>query len=234
MHEIWKIFWPKVFFWSIMNMPLRKNIHNLPQGPPNPGLMQEKVQKGDFLKKPSWQLKFFCCFRFLWISRRLGKLNWKRLVFLLSKILYKKCGIHILKYGNDSAFLHSSIIDTFQTTIHLIKGRFSKMSILSLCAYWLALLSKKLHFCIFRLWKKSGAIFASFDGLCGCQDDRNPRVHLLFPCERGRSMTLSYPQGAWNILASQAGVVGVLLLLQQCSTVQYKQDHRGFQPFCVS
>ena len=25
--------------------------------------------------------------------------------------------------------------------------------------------------------------------------------------ERGRSMTLSYPQGAWNILASQAGVV---------------------------
>ena len=90
-HEIWKIFWPKVFFWSIMNMPLRKNIHNLPQGPPNPGLMQEKVQKGDFLKKPSWQLKFFCCFRFLWISRRLGKLNWKRLVFLLSKILYKKC-----------------------------------------------------------------------------------------------------------------------------------------------
>ena len=49
-------------------------------------------------------------------------------------------------------------------------------------------------------------------------------------------MTLSYPQGAWNILASQAGVVGVLLLQQQqqYSAVQYKQDHRGFQPFCVS
>ena len=91
-HEIWNFFWPKVFFWSIMNMPLRKNIHNLPHGPPNPGFMHEKVQKGDFLKKPSWQLNFFCCFRFLWISRRLGKLNWKRLVFLLSKILYKKCG----------------------------------------------------------------------------------------------------------------------------------------------
>ena len=99
--------------------------------------------------------------------------------------------------------------------VYLVKWAFS------LCAYWLALLSKKLHFCIFRLWKKSGAIFASFDGLCGCQDDRNPRVHLLFPCERGRSMTLSYPQGAWNILASQAGVVGVLLLQYsavQCST----------------
>jgi hypothetical protein len=24
----------------------------MPQGPPNPGFMQEKVQKGDFLKKP--------------------------------------------------------------------------------------------------------------------------------------------------------------------------------------
>ena len=36
-----------------------KNIHNMPQGPPNPGFMQEKVQKGDFLKKPLRELKFF-------------------------------------------------------------------------------------------------------------------------------------------------------------------------------
>ena len=35
------------------------------QGPTNPGFMQGKVQKGDFLKKPSRELKFFCCFRFL-------------------------------------------------------------------------------------------------------------------------------------------------------------------------
>ena len=27
------------------------------QSPPNPGCMQEKVQKGDFLKKPSRKLK---------------------------------------------------------------------------------------------------------------------------------------------------------------------------------
>ena len=27
------------------------------QGPPNQGFMQEKVQKGDFLKKPSQELK---------------------------------------------------------------------------------------------------------------------------------------------------------------------------------
>ena len=54
-----KIFWPKVFFWSIMKMPIRKNIHNMSQGPPNPGFMQEKVQKGDFLKKPLRELNFF-------------------------------------------------------------------------------------------------------------------------------------------------------------------------------
>ena len=58
-HEIWKKFWPKVFFWSIMNMPIRKNIHNMPQGPTNPWFMQEKVQKWDFLKKDSRELKFF-------------------------------------------------------------------------------------------------------------------------------------------------------------------------------
>ena len=58
-HKIWNFFWPKVFFWSIMKMPIRKNIHNMSQGPPNPGFMQEKVQKGDFLKKPSRELNFF-------------------------------------------------------------------------------------------------------------------------------------------------------------------------------
>ena len=38
----------------------KKNIHNMPLGPPDPGFMQEKVQKGDFLKKLSRELKF--CF----------------------------------------------------------------------------------------------------------------------------------------------------------------------------
>ena len=42
-----------------MKMAIRKNIHNLSQGPPNPGFMQEKVQKGDFLKKTSQELIFF-------------------------------------------------------------------------------------------------------------------------------------------------------------------------------
>ena len=90
-HEIQNFFWPKVFFWSIMKVPFRKNIHNMPQGPPNPGFMQEKVQKGDFLKKPSRELKFFGCFRFLWISQRPGTLNLKWLVFWPSKNLYNQC-----------------------------------------------------------------------------------------------------------------------------------------------
>ena len=64
-HEIQKFFWPKAFFLSIMKMATRKNINNLSKGPPNPGFMQEKVQKGDFLKKDSRELNFFSCFRFL-------------------------------------------------------------------------------------------------------------------------------------------------------------------------
>ena len=56
-HQMWqtrhwnlKNFGQKAFFRSIMNMF---------QGLPNPGFKQEKVQKGDFLKKPSQEL-FFC------------------------------------------------------------------------------------------------------------------------------------------------------------------------------
>ena len=50
-------FWPKAFFWSNMKMTMRTNFHKMSQGPPNPGFTQEKVQKRDFLKKPSWELK---------------------------------------------------------------------------------------------------------------------------------------------------------------------------------
>ena len=48
-HEIQNFFWPKAFFWSIMKMAIRKFFRNMSQGLPNPGFMQEKVQKGDFL-----------------------------------------------------------------------------------------------------------------------------------------------------------------------------------------
>ena len=43
-----------------MNMAKRKNIHNLSKGPPNPGFMQDKVQKEDFLKKDLQELIY--CF----------------------------------------------------------------------------------------------------------------------------------------------------------------------------
>ena len=72
-------------------MAIRKFFQNLSQGPPNPGFMQERVQKGDFLKKDSRESKFFSYFRFLWISRRPWTLNWERVVFLPSKNLYRKC-----------------------------------------------------------------------------------------------------------------------------------------------
>ena len=56
-------------------MPIRKNVHNMPQGPPKPGFMQEKVQKGDFLKKPSMKLKNIFYFRLESIPQRPGTLN---------------------------------------------------------------------------------------------------------------------------------------------------------------
>ena len=37
-----------------MKMAIKKNIHNMLQGPPNAVFIQEKVQKGNFLKK-HWQ-----------------------------------------------------------------------------------------------------------------------------------------------------------------------------------
>ena len=58
-HEIQKFFWPKAFFIGIMKMGIRKNFHNLYQAPPNSGFIQEKVQKGNFLKKDSRELFFF-------------------------------------------------------------------------------------------------------------------------------------------------------------------------------
>ena len=51
-HEIQNFFRPKAFFWSIMKMVIRKFFRNMSQGLPNPGFMQEKVQKGDFLRCP--------------------------------------------------------------------------------------------------------------------------------------------------------------------------------------
>jgi hypothetical protein len=53
-------------------MTIGKNFHYMSQGPPNSGFTQEKVQKGDFLKKPSRELKNYFCFRFLLIPQTSG------------------------------------------------------------------------------------------------------------------------------------------------------------------
>ena len=92
LHEIQIVFWPKAFFWSTMRMAIRKNIHNLSQGWPNPGFMQEKVHKGDFLKKDSGELIFVLfCFRFLWSPRAWNARLGVGIFFWLSKNLYSQC-----------------------------------------------------------------------------------------------------------------------------------------------
>jgi hypothetical protein len=53
----------------------KKNIHSMSQGLLNPGFMQGKVQKGDFLKKRLAKIEFLFYFRFLRISGRPGMLN---------------------------------------------------------------------------------------------------------------------------------------------------------------
>ena len=41
-----------------MKMAIKKNIHNLSQGLPNQGFMQENVQKGEFLPRDDWKIIF--------------------------------------------------------------------------------------------------------------------------------------------------------------------------------
>ena len=60
-----EIFWTKSILLKYYENDNKKNTYNMSQGPPNPGFMQEKVQKGDFLKKTSRGLNFLFCFRFL-------------------------------------------------------------------------------------------------------------------------------------------------------------------------
>ena len=54
-----KTFWPKDFFWGIMKVPYTKNIHNLLQGPENPGFRSVKVQLKLFSKRTHGISNFF-------------------------------------------------------------------------------------------------------------------------------------------------------------------------------
>ena len=71
-HEIQNFFCPKDFFWGTMKVPFTKNIHNLFQGPPNPGFRSVKVQNGTFFKKDSRDLKNSFYLGFLWIPSKPG------------------------------------------------------------------------------------------------------------------------------------------------------------------
>ena len=42
-----------------MKIAMRKNIHNMSQGPSNPEFMQKKVKKKDFLKKALARIELF-------------------------------------------------------------------------------------------------------------------------------------------------------------------------------
>ena len=67
-HEIRKNFWPKVFFWSIMKVPFRKNIHNMPQGRKNlKGFTKKWWIGSSSLFYSKWQLSslFESCRHFL-------------------------------------------------------------------------------------------------------------------------------------------------------------------------
>ena len=74
-HEIQKNFWPKVFFWRIMKIALKKISITCPRVRQIHTFIQEKVQKGDFLKKPSRELKNYFFFMILWIPRTPGRVN---------------------------------------------------------------------------------------------------------------------------------------------------------------
>ena len=102
MHGIQNFFWLKDFFWTFMKMTFTKNIPNMSQGPPNPGFRYLILENWDFLKKDSVELKFFLWFRFLWIPRRPGMLNWERLFFWPSKNLYRQCESISLSWPENS------------------------------------------------------------------------------------------------------------------------------------
>ena len=45
------------FIWSVMKLAIKKNILNISQGPPNPGLRSVRVENCDFLIKDSKDFK---------------------------------------------------------------------------------------------------------------------------------------------------------------------------------
>ena len=89
-HEIWNFFLTKRILLKHYENANQKKYSLHATGSAKSRIYARKSTKRGFSKKAIKRIKFFCCFRFLWISWRPGMLNWKQLVFLVSKILYKQ------------------------------------------------------------------------------------------------------------------------------------------------
>ena len=97
-----KLFLPIVFFWSIMKLLIVKifrkcpRVHQIHNHRGNVDAMSiikvsQRTKRGFFLKKPSRDLKNYFCFGWVWIPQTPGRVNWKWLVFLPPKSMYRQC-----------------------------------------------------------------------------------------------------------------------------------------------
>ena len=102
LHEIQKMFLPIAFFWSIMKLLIVKifrkcpRVHQIHNHRGNVDAMSiikvsQRTKRGFFLKKPSRDLKNYFCFGWVWIPQTPGRVNWKWLVFLPPKSMYRQC-----------------------------------------------------------------------------------------------------------------------------------------------
>ena len=82
MHENQKIFGPNAFIWSAKKVPFRDFIQNMSQALSKCLSKWIKVDKWDYLKNPSHELKNYFCLGFLWIPRKTGRQNWRGPIFL--------------------------------------------------------------------------------------------------------------------------------------------------------
>ena len=60
---------------------------------PNPGIMQVKVQKGDFLKKALAEIEFFFLFKVHMNPSKAWNAKLEAGIFWLSKNLYNQCAV---------------------------------------------------------------------------------------------------------------------------------------------
>ena len=79
--EIWKNFGPNAFIWSAMKAPFSDFIQNLSQAPSKCLSNWIKVDKWDYFKNPSQELKIYFCLGFLWIPRKTERQNWRGPIF---------------------------------------------------------------------------------------------------------------------------------------------------------